>query len=434
MSNVFFWLAMLIYSLLPVAYRAGEPIFLTALIFSVGIVFFKTDNVDEVISRLFFWSFSFFGVAFGGLKLFDISLLVGVVSYLLVKKSIRLTQALIIFFPFFAFITITSMLRNDNVFVQGTGGSPMLELLRYGFAAIALFLFFQMRPTYKSMISWLDKISIAIIIQAVIMFFIPGLSSIETGFLQVDLFTIDSLNPNSEARISAFFSDPNKMMAFFSVLLLVRFAYTALMSATSDMNYDKRTFIYIIGVLLSLSRTGVIVAVLYTFLFILNKIISSRVVTNMIFWFALILGAFSFLIMKDTIIKNINALFTSVLTIFGRARTANIDSNVTTDTRVLIWKQASQYIAQRPIIGNGLLSESRLLPIPTHNTFVQQLLDNGTVGMLLYFLPILYMAFKKLNVALVTVLLFVPMAFLDLGNFRIVFVFLGLLFIPRRTR
>lgn len=422
---------MLFYVTMPIAYKIGIPAFMLALFLSSGIVWSTADNIDELLSRLFFWSFSFFGISFAGIKISDISLMLGLFLFLIKERQIKMRKELLVILPFFMYISFMWLSSDGDFIVQNENAGPGTELLRYLFAGVALFLFYQLRPNFKKMVHWLDLLVTAIVVQALLMFGMQDLKSVSDGIIQVSLYSVDALNVNSEARISAFFSDPNKMMAFFSILVLIRVAYLRLVDE-NYLKFDKFLILYLLGIILSLSRTGVIVVALFLLWFIVNKVIRTSSFANFLFWIFIGILILFYLLFKDLFLQLMSSFFGFILSVFGRTRTATIDSNVATDSRVIIWKQAFQYIVERPILGYGLLSESRLLPIPTHNTFIQQLMDNGIVGTILYFVPILLRSAREINFTVVMIFLVVPMSFLDLGNFRIIFVLLGVLYIPRR--
>lgn len=422
---------MFVYATMPIAYKIGIPAFMLALFLSSGIVWSTADNIDELLSRLFFWSFSFFGISFAGIKIFDISLMLGLFLFLIKERQIKMRKELLVILPFFMYISFMWLSSDGDFIVQNENAGPGTELLRYLFAGVALFLFYQLRPNFKKMVYWLDLLVTAIVVQALLMFGMQDLKSVSDGIIQVSLYSVDALNVNSEARISAFFSDPNKMMAFFSILVLIRVAYLRLVDE-NYLKFDKFLILYLLGVILSLSRTGVIVVALFLLWFIVNIVIRTSSFANFLFWIFIGILILFYLLFKDLLLQLMSSFFRFILSVFGRTRTATIDSNVATDSRVIIWKQAFQYIVERPILGYGLLSESRLLPMPTHNTFIQQLMDNGIVGTILYFVPTLLRIAREINFAVVMIFLVVPMSFLDLGNFRIIFVLLGVLYIPRR--
>ncbi|MDI6496229.1 O-antigen ligase family protein [Leuconostoc lactis] len=431
MKKVLPYMSLITFFLLPLLYSRGVAYFILGLIFSFGVIFLTPTNFEGYLSRIFYWAFSFFGVSIFGMKLFDIVLLLGIVFILFKNKKLYFNTNIIFLLPFFLYIIVFWFVFGlfQNTHYENPGAT--LELFRYLLALLAIVVFSQLKTNFSKMIKWIDILAVGVIVQAIVMLRLVGIQSYSSNILSVDLFSIDPMNPNSEVRISGFFSDPNKMMAFFSILLLIRIAYLLLSDKNSNI-WDYKSFIYILGTLISLSRTGVIIAALYTLLFCLGKIFKDNVKIDMVFIGISIGLGLILILLKDFILTKISLIFSEILSFFGRNRTAEIDSNVASDTRVLIWKQASNYIIQRPIFGNGLLSESYLLPIPTHNTFMQQLLDNGIVGTFLYFFSIFTLLMRQFGISLVFILIGIPMMFLDLGNFRIIFALIGIsLRIPR---
>lgn len=437
MKRVVPYISLIIFFLLPILYSIGITYFIFGLVISIGVIFLSPTNLEGYLSRTFYWSFSFFGVSIYGMKIFDFVLLIGIVLILIKNKKIYFNNNILLLLPFFLYIVFfwfvfeLFQIRNTNYDDLGS----TLELFRYVLAFIAVVLFSQLKTNYLGMKKWIDTFAIGVIMQAIVMLRTVGVQSYQSqsqsSILSVDLFSIDPLNPNSEVRISGFFSDPNKMMAFFSILLLIRVAYILLNNKNGNI-WKYGSFIYILGILISLSRTGVIIAGAYTLVFLIGRIFKNNLKVDMIFIGVSVVSGIIVLLFKEMLITKVNSIFVEILSFFGRSRTAEIDSNVTSDTRVLIWKQAINYISQRPIFGNGLLSESYLLPIPTHNTLMQQLLDSGIIGTFLYFFSTFTLLMRQFGISLVLILVGIPMIFLDLGNFRIIFVLIGIsLQIPR---
>jgi len=257
------------------------------------------------------------------------------------------------------------------------------------------------------------------------MFVVQG--SLTAAESSVGPVSIQVFSDDSESRISAFFSDPNKMMCYFLILLLIRILLETAIHG-KNIKWHWQYLIYLIGAVISLARTSVISVILFILLFLCYRyLFKNNIQIGNFLLFMVTLIVFLLIIQFQTAFFTwIDHFFASVLEVFGRTRTAQIDGNMTTDSRVLVWREAFNYIKQSPLFGNGLLSESNLLPIPTHNTVIQLLLDTGLIGILLYITGIFRPILEVVPFWLVLATMIIPMLFLDLGNFRLIFVVLGI--------
>ena len=114
------------------------------------------------------------------------------------------------------------------------------------------------------------------------------------------------------------------------------------------------------------------------------------------------------------IIENI---FTLSAKLLGREHTLKVNASFEDDNRMRIWMMAFNYIKQKPIIGYGWIANEQLLPYPTHNTLISLLLSY-----IYTFLPL----FKNKRQDIVIPYIIVPLLLLDLGNYRLWYLLLGL--------
>ena len=111
--------------------------------------------------------------------------------------------------------------------------------------------------------------------------------------------------------------------------------------------------------------------------------------------------------------------------LLGREHTLKVNASFEDDNRMRIWMMAFNYIKQKPIIGYGWIANEQLLPYPTHNTLISLLLDGGLIVLMSYiytFLPL----FKNKRQDIVIPYIIVPLLLLDLGNYRLWYLLLGL--------
>ncbi|WP_304055633.1 O-antigen ligase family protein [Levilactobacillus namurensis] len=419
------WLILgLDYILLPMAYAKSIPLFFIMLILSVGLAMYRATTISQKVFQLYIWSFSFFGLSIFGVKLFDWVALISLLYIILARKKIFINMNFLYLVPFYFYITIQCIvLIMQNYEYEN---NVILELVRYILAILTGFVFSQLSLKNAESKKWLDNFSILVILQAIIMYVLQTRYAVNVSS-NLKYISIQLFSDNNESRISAFFSDPNKMMTFFFVLLFIRLVL--ILNDKHKIQWTNSFFIYLVGAVLSLSRTSVISVVLFLSGYVLYRVIFKN--SSSLATFSVLVVGIIFLVMisyfKAELLHVGNVFFDYVLQLFGRTRTVMIDSSLATDSRVEVWKDAYIYIKQSPIFGNGLLSEESLLPIPTHNTVIQLLLDTGILGLLLYFVGVLLPIFKRTPSWIAITLLIIPMLFLDLANFRLIFVLLGII-------
>lgn len=422
----------LIYAVLPLlAYKARILFFLSFILAFMLLKHLSKNGIYFIFNSYIFAS-SFFGISIIGIKLFDIILLLACI-YLLFKNEITsFNKSFYLIGLFFVYIVFEFIFINLMRFPYNTNGG--IELARYIFAFIALVLFsqnsFRQLSPHK-LINSINYFGILLIAQTLMMSFchnlFGALDNFKTGLFTVNVFNYEgklsglSSNIDAEVRVSAFFSDPNKLMAFFFCLLFLK------KYISKNKKIDKDDFIYLLGSLVTGARTALIVVAFYLF----AAFISSFLHDNQILGYCvLITGAIILYLISAfnniTATEMINDVMNKALKLFGRQRTLAIDSNISNDGRVLIWKQSYIYIKEHLIFGNGLLSEAKLLPYPTHNTIIQLLLDTGIIGLALFALGIIRIIWKSKYLNYFVILILLPALFLDLANYNFIYFVLGI--------
>lgn len=419
------------YAILPLlAYKVKLLLLLCFILEFILLKYLSNNNLYFIFNSYIFAS-SFFGISIFGIKFFDIVLILAWL-YLLLKKEITVFDTsfylicLFLIYIIFVYIFINLMRLPYNV-----GG--YIELARYIFAFLALIVFSQNcfnQLSPRKLINSINYLGIVLIVQTLMMSvchdLFGALGKFKTGIFTVDIFNYEKANEltqniDTEARVSAFFSDPNKLMAFFFCLLFLK------KYISRNKKFEKDDFIYLLGALVTGARTALIVA----FFYIIAAFISSYLDDNQILGYSMvtvsviiIYGILAF--NNITATEMINDVMNKALILFGRQRTLAIDSNVSSDGRVIIWKQSMIYIKEHLWFGNGLLSEAKLLPYPTHNTVVQLLLDTGIIGFILFALGIVKIVWKSRYLNYFVILLFIPALFLDLANYNFIYFVLGI--------
>ena len=412
-----------LYVLLPLSFFKAKVLFIFSLVALVLLIFAWIKNLFLKMIFLYLFSASLFGLSFGGIKLFDIIVIFSFI-YLCISHNMKviITNYINWFYFFMVYVFFSFMIlsfidhANEFLLIQ--------ELFRFIMAIFTLLTFSQkcFSTINNKTIVWIvNYIGFVLLLQIIVMsicqshFGSP--SNLNFGPLSVNVFDYNNspISSMNEERVSAFFSDPNKLMCFFFLLLLLKKSIT-----TSQL--ELHDIIFLSGALLTGARTAFVVVLIYLII----------CTTRQSFKFCEPLGA-SFLAIVTILvglyiyIKDIsvgiliNNFFRKVLSFAVREQTLKTDSNVQSDSRIIIWKIAQQYIFKKPIFGNGILSESILLPYPTHNTIIQLILDYGVIGFAIYVVAIMKIIMKHINIVDWILLLLIPSLVLDLANYNCIF-------------
>ena len=267
----------IIYILLTIIVYKASMLFLPLFLLMFLLLKKLSSNDYYFIISSYILSSSFFGVSMFGIKIFDIVLGLSFIYLLFTKKIQSISPRISIFIIFLMYIIFEYLFINSMRIPNNLGG--YIEIERYIFAFIALLTFSQKcfsNLNKEKLTRNIDYLSILLIFQTIVMFFCHNLfgnleKAKSDGLLTINIFSYNttnnnfSLNADSEARVSAFFSDPNKLMIFFFCLLLVR------KILTKDRGINRCDFIYIIGALLTGARTSVIVALIYLVVAVIKK-------------------------------------------------------------------------------------------------------------------------------------------------------------------
>lgn len=421
------------YAILPLLAYKAKPLFLLFFILVFILMKHLSSNGLYFIFNSYIFASSFFGISIIGIKFFDIILVLSGI-YLLFKREIKVfSKSFYLICFFFSYLIFIYIFINLMRFPYNVGG--YIELARYIFAFFALIVFSQScfnQLLPQKLVNSINYLGIILIIQTLVMSvchnLFGALEKFKTGIFTVNIFNYEgklndiTQNMDTEARVSAFFSDPNKLMAFFFCLLFLK------KYISGNKKFDKDDFIYLLGAFVTGARTALIVVIFY----LIASFISSFLDGNQILGYSIVIVTFIMIygilaFNNITITQAINNIMNKALVLFGRQRTLAIDSNVSNDGRVIIWKQSLVYIKEHLLFGNGLLSEAKLLPYPTHNTLIQLLLDTGVIGLALFVLGIVRIIWKKGHLNYFIILLFIPALFLDLANYNFIYFVLGMI-------
>ncbi|MED4974619.1 O-antigen ligase domain-containing protein [Geobacillus kaustophilus NBRC 102445] len=402
----------------PFIYQWGPIVFLVNVFMQILLLLYTKENVDTKIWMVYLLSFSYFGLELFGVRIYDLIMVVSIIFLFLInfKLQIRLVDVFL-FIIFIIYIIFTWSI--NGFYYQG-----FIEISRYLFSFLTFILFFNLKPRWETIIKFIPIISIGNIIQAIELYILTLMNKVVV--FNSNIFSVNYFNNTQEMRLNGFFTDPNKFLCFFLFLfILFEFIHTT-KKIRMPFKYCLITrFVLILGVLISFSRTGLVVVVLYLVLNLTKRIFHKY---NVYVWIIFLLIGFFIITLFSRIgylTEVLNYIFVITTKILGRDRTFEINSFITEDNRYLIWNTTIEYIKMNPLIGYGPLSFERLLPYPPHNTYLTLLLDLGLLGCILFILLIKPL-FKITELEVIIPFIVIPSLLLDLSNFRLLYILLAI--------
>lgn len=402
---------------LPLCFYINGTVFLMNLALQLFLIFKSSKNWDSFIFVAVLWSFLFSGVSFFGIRLYDIFLLVGL-ARLLSKQKIKIAVSYgmgVLYFAVCVFLIFFTKIDADS----------LLELSRYIFCFGYFFMFSNLRMENLEVKSQLQEICVTNIYYAVAVYFqiAAGLfRNIKIGSIFSDVYIY-----GSEVRMNGFFTDPNKYMTFCTALLFLVELFLR------DRKKLISISIIVVSLFLSFSRTAVLFVMVYCALKLLVWIRGKGKQLYVFTVISLIIVAVLSVAFKEQIVNLINGMYAFSANILGRQHTLEVNPTLAEDNRVFVWTLAFEHIKERWLLGNGFLSYETLLPFPTHNTFVSLLLDGGVVLLFSFLFMIRKLIFSYRYDLMISIIL-LPMMVLDLGNYRIIYLLMGIWSIYEASR
>lgn len=405
-------LLLLITAFTPLAYAIKSPLIIIMLLLSIILILLDKNMVfNEKCFVIYILLFSYFGVGFSFIKFYDLFMILFLLIRIIRQDKI-VSLRISIMSIMFLVVIILSFINQSNLNIS-TG----IEIFRYFLCIATVFSFSNLTIDYDNIRKPLFIIALGLIVQGIevcILFLKYNIQPVTSPFLTVEFY-----NDFHETRVSGFFSDPNKYFLFFLFLIIIMYQL--------DDKHKDSILLNFIGAISSLSRTVFLSIASYGITYVIEFSEHKKWKVYLKLLLIIFLSFLGYLLFKDTIIPLINDVFLKMLELLGRDRTAEINSNIQEDNRVQIWKTVINYLPLRPILGNGPLSYSSFgMQHPTHNTYLNLILDYGFAGVVTYF-SLISDLFKKIPVRFVVSFILIPMFFLDLGNFRLIFLLIGIL-------
>lgn len=437
-KNIYQFIFSVIFIFLPLFFYRSSIIFLCAFfVLFLLILINRNNNAILKTFECYVLAASLFGISFLGIKIYDI-VLIFVFIFLLISSQLKTIYNTLFLFLIFLFIAIGSTLLFGNNYVENKS-AVQVQILRYFFAALAFWLFSQEcygKIDKTVVVKFLDYFSILMLGQTMMMMMCAAVFPVSHNFsgsiFLVNLYGNTNLLNGAnqvEARATAFFSDPNKLMCFMFLLLLIR------RTISQEKIFTLKEIPYMLTALITGSRVAFI-CVGFFVLYVLSLRIFFK--NNLLAFLSLVgIFAISYIILmlnNITIGDLLNNISDSILKLMGRQRTLNVNSNLADDNRVQIWKYAFQYIPNHIFVGNGLASETILLPYPTHNTYVYLLLNTGCIGLISYVMWLFKAAYRILRLDDFIFFILIPTFFLDLTDYNMLFFSLGFILAYKNYR
>lgn len=399
----------IIWIVLPFIFIKNPYIFMFLLLIQVILIGKSAKNFDIGCINIYLFIFLFNSISIFSIRLYDWVSLSIFIIILFRNKKLQIKNEISMF------ILLSILTLNFVIF---RGDDAFQELLRY-FLSILIFInITNISFSWKKMKPYLLELSLVNLYNCLMIFIFTSknmINNISNTIISSDIFL-----SKTELRMNGFFSDPNKYMVFCTFLIFVVYYFYK-----QQNNYFLKIILYISG-LLSFSRTIFIVYMILISFLIYTRILRRIDMKGKVIIAILCISLF-YIFLKLDIVSH---LYQFITVLSGRERTMEISATVSEDSRYFIWMKSFNFIKSNIFLGHGLLSFENLLPYPTHNTFIELVLDGGIIllgSWVLFFRKIFY----KKTIYLLFPLIIVPVFLLDLANYRILFILLALLYIER---
>lgn len=395
----------------PFAYAASPYAFVILLLLEAFLFVRKVDVFGNRFLLLMLLSVMCSCISIAGMRLYDIVIVLAfLITFLKKRGHIRLTYNI---FPFLILVIIVGVLHSGN--------ESLTESIRYILCILLFITTFNNEYDFDAIQGKLAGISITNLYFAVSVFLLNTLGRIGqySGLLASNIY----VNVNGgETRLNGFFSDPNKYMAFCLALIFI----VEMWMAKGKLK-NAVLIILCISSLISLSRTAILSLLAYLFFKVIKITYEKSKVLSVVLG-GIIITFIIILIVNPNILNNlVNVLYVEAAKLMGREHTLSINANLQSDNRTLIWKQALDLIKDKPILGYGWNSIREYLPYPTHNTGLELLMDSGIVGLLCYVILMKKLLFNTHYDNSIP-FIWIPIMFLDMGGYRVLFLLLGLIY------
>lgn len=408
----------------PIIYSISPNLIIISILIELIIIFSFKEEFYKRFWKMYLLSFTYFGMSILGIKIYDLVMMIFIPNILIYKKikidKKKLLQIIIIIF-YFIYITVILIINDLNL-------NAISEYTRYIQSFILFLVVLKTITDFKQfteIFKFFEVIAFKTMLTGIIMAILSMKDLIQYNYTN-SVFSMDIYNISSELRVTGFFSDPNKYCMFFIVLLIIYefYCYTQ----NSRKIIDRFNLKLIIPIIMSFSRMGLFTIALYFILKVINvKLLKMNKKLIYMFNFAMILASSVIIIFfKSQVLEFINEIIYKTTKFLGRESTLRYSFDLVNDSRVIASKIALESVKNNIFIGNGLSYWKSLYYMPPHNTFVSIIQDTGIIGCVLFSLMNMY-SLKKIPLHILITLLLLPMVTLDLQNYRLLFMLIGLM-------
>lgn len=392
----------------PFAYAVSPYAFAILFLLEAFLFVRKVDGFGNRFLLLMLLSVMYSCISIAGMRLYDIVIVLAfLITFLKRRGHIRLTYNI---FPFLALVIIVGVLHS--------GSENLIETIRFLVCILLYITTVNNEYNLDDINGRLIGISIANIYFALSIFVLNSIGRIGQyeGLISSDIFGVNA----TEVRLNGFFSDPNKYMSFCLV-----FIFIIEMWMKKGVKKNILLGILCISSLISFSRTAILSLLAYAFFKIIRDTYEKNKVLSIILGSTVIASIIVLLVSPNILNNMVNALYVESAKLMGREHTLSINANLQSDNRTIIWKQALGFIKEHPIIGYGWGAIRELLPYPTHNTVFELLMDCGIIGLCCYLIFMRKLLFNK-HYEYTIPFVWIPILFLDMSGYRMLFLMLGL--------
>lgn len=394
-----------------------SPFLVIPAIMGLCLVYKNMINHQNTSAFLFIFLFLslFSGIDILGIKLYDWAIVIAFFNLFFTHRNLSLR----IDIPIFLSIVLVIFFINYHDY-------SFAALGRYALDCCLAFIIMnkdKIIPEDKKIFN--DIFFSAIYFTVIIYIFISHgmISNVETGIINTKLYLFEK-----EIRMGGFFSDPNKYMSYMFILVFLVEAF---------WGEEKKKLVYILslGAILSLSRTAFFVLVLYYFAKSMNQYYrKKKALVAFLMIIIVSICSMGFLLFSSEITYLGNEMFAFTADILGRENTLRQGgTSIDEDSRTLIWQEALPLIEESMLWGHGWLSWEGLMAHPTHNTILSLLLDGGLLALIAYIILFRELFFSK-DWLIVLPLIIIPILVLDLSDYRLEFVLLGIIWQMKRIK
>lgn len=408
----------------PILYFINPIFLLVGIVFDIIVISKKYNDLTVKIWNIYFLLSLYFGVDILGFKLYDLFIII-ITPLVIVKFNSKLSKAkynhLTIIFIFILYLSLLMIFKlNIN------GGYA--EYFRYIISFLTIFvLYFTVKELYllNKIVEFLPIIALKNIVVGITISLLINTFNMSNSYSS-KLYNVYIAISDNEFRMTGFFSDPNKYFTYFIFLMAIYEIYNSIYSKKRCV-LDKYNIIFILGALLSFSRTSIITIVIYFTLktiYIRFFYYNDKAVFDIVIFLWIILLFVIIMLFNKYIVQFIDIVIQKLTIMMGREESLIYSGTVASDSRIISSQVALNSIKNSLLTGKGLYYWKNIYYMPPHNTIVTIIQDTGIIGLIMYCLFISY-GIKNIPVFITLSLVILPMLFFDLQNYRILYITIG---------